>query len=91
MNRTEQLVLDLKYLEGAGLSVDQLRSLHHWADRPDAARRVTFSTATRYFEKGQELQTNNSLFADRVRFVTSQHQKRFSDLVEEALLTYPGS
>lgn len=89
MNRTEQLVQDVKYLEAEGLSVAQLRSLHHWAERPDAAKRVTFSTATRYFGKGQELQATNSLFADRVRFVTSQHQKRFSDLVEEALLRYP--
>jgi hypothetical protein len=85
VNRTEQLVSDLRYLQLAGLTTDQLRSLHHWSDRPDAAKRVSFASAIDYFSKGQELKSNNSLFADRLRFIADAHRRGLAAPVEQAL------
>ena len=73
MTKTEQLLADLDYLENAGLTEDQLRSLHHWSNRPEAAARVTFASARDYFGHGRDMKTNNSSFADRLRLVVTQH------------------
>ena len=89
MNRTEQLVADLEYLQAAGLTTDQLRSLHHWSNRPEAAKRVTFSTALNYFEKNQDMKSNNAVIADRIRFLVDRHQRGLAGLVEEALRRFP--
>ena len=89
MNRVEQLVADLEYLEAAGLTVNQLRTLHHWSDRPEAAQRVTFSSARNYFKKGQELGTNNAAFSDRLRFIAELHQQGLAGLVKQARIRFP--
>lgn len=89
MNRTEQLVADLQYLKAAGLTTDQLYSLHHWSDRPEAAKRVTFTTALNYFKKDQELKANNAAFANRLRFIADCHQRGLAGLIEQALAKYP--
>jgi hypothetical protein len=89
MHKTKQLLDDLQYLEAAGLTTQQLRSLHHWSNRPEAAARVSFATARSYFAREQNMQANNAAFADRIRLVADLHQRGFIALVEQALLMYP--
>lgn len=89
MKRTDQLLADLEYLKTAGMTIDQLRSLHHWSDRPDASKHVTFSSARDYFSQGQEMRSNNAAFADRLRHVADLHQRGLAGLVETALQKYP--
>jgi len=89
MNQTEQLVADLNYLQAAGMTVEQLRSLHHWADRPEAASRVTFESAVNYFSKGQGLKANNAAFAARLRFIVEAHRQSLSAIISNALHSYP--
>ena len=73
MSKNKQLLDDLNYLESAGLTVDQLRSLHHWAERPGSEERVTFNSARDYFARGHEMGKNNSVFAERLHFVVEAH------------------
>lgn len=89
MKNTEQLLTDLEYLEAAGMTIAQLRSLHHWSDRPEAMERVTFSSARDYFSQGREMKSNNAAFADRLRCVADLHQRGLVGLVENALRRYP--
>lgn len=89
MNQTEQLVADLKYLQAVGVTVAQLRSLHHWADRPEAASRVTFESAVNYFSKGQGMKANNAAFAARLRFIVEAHRQSLSAIISNALQSYP--
>lgn len=91
MSKNKQLLDDLTYLESAGLSVDQLRSLHHWAGRPGSEERVTFNSARDYFARGHEMGRNNSVFAERLHFVAEAHKRDMSKLVELAVSTFPGS
>ncbi|QHE86416.1 hypothetical protein [Hydrogenophaga sp. BPS33] len=88
MNRTDQLIADLDYLENAGMTVEQLRSLHHWSDK-ETRERVTFSSARDYFSHGHDMRTNNAAFADRLRVVADLHQRGLAGLVEIALLRRP--
>ncbi len=85
MNRTEQLLADIDYLEKIGMTVDQLRSLHHWSVRPEASKRVTFSSVRDYFSPGQEMKSNNAAFADRLHLVADLHQRGIAGLVESAI------
>lgn len=89
MKQTDQLLADLDYLEAAGMTVDQLRSLHHWSGRPEASERVTFSSARDYFSHGREMKSNNAAFAERLRLVADLHQRGLGGLVEIALLKRP--
>ena len=89
MNRALQLIADLEYLERSGLTTEQLRSLHHWSGRPEAATRVTFAAAREYFAQGRDLKANNAAFADRLRLIADLHQRGIATLVERALLQYP--
>ena len=89
MKRTDQLLADLDYLEMTGLTLAQLRSLHHWSDRPEASERVTFSSVRGYFSQGQEMRSNNAAFADRLRTVAELHRSGLAGLVETALLKHP--
>lgn len=89
MKQTEQLRADLDYLEKVGMTVEQLRSLHHWSDRPEASKRVTFSSARDYFAQGQEMRSNNAAFAERVRLVADLHQRGLAGLVDIALRKLP--
>ena len=89
MNQTEPLLADLDYLQRAGLTVTQLRSLHHWSDRPEAASRVTFESALQYFSKGRDMKANNAAFAERLRFIVETHKRGLSAVVDGALQKYP--
>ena len=91
MNKTSQLLADLDYLEQSGLTVEQLRTLHHWSGRPEAEARVTFASARDYVAQGRDMKTNNTAFADRLRFVAQQHQlqHQLAALVEQALFRFP--
>lgn len=91
MSKNGQLLDDLAYLESAGMTLDQLRSLHHWAGRPGSEERVTFNSARDYFSRGHEMGANNSLFADRLHLVAEAHKRDISALVELAIRTLPGS
>jgi hypothetical protein len=91
MSKNKQLLDDLSYLESAAMTLDQLRSLHHWAGRPRAEERVSFNSVRDYFSRGHEMGPNNALFAERLHFVAEVHKRGFSALVELALHTLPGS
>ena len=78
MDRTEQLLADIDYLEKIGMTVDQPRSLHHWSVRPEASKRD-------YFSPGQEMKANNAAFADQLRLVADLHQRGIAGLVEVAI------
>jgi hypothetical protein len=88
MNRTDQLLADLDYLEAAGMTVDQLRSLHHWSEE-ETRERVTFSSARDYFSHGHAMRSNNAAFAERLRFVADLHQRGLAGLVDAALQRHP--
>jgi len=99
MKKNDQLLEDIAYLESIGMTLDQLRSLHHWAGRPSSEGRVTFNSARDYFRRGQELGVNNSLFADRLNFVAKAHTQdvadartaNIGDLVEHAVRELPSN
>jgi len=85
MNRTAQAIEGLDYLERAGMTVEQLRQLHHWGEDPDRKKRVTFASARRYFDKDQEMRENNAMFSDRVHLVAVMHRGGMQSLVDHAL------
>lgn len=89
MKRTDQLLADLDYLEMSGLTLAQLRSLHHWSDRPEASERVTFSSVRDYFSCGRGMRSNNAAFADRLHTVADLHRRGMAGLVDAALHRYP--
>ncbi len=89
MNDVQRLCSDLDYLESAGLTLEQLRSLHHWSTRPEAAERVSFAIARNYFAKELPMKANNEAFAARLRLVVELHRGGFDALVKHALSKYP--
>jgi hypothetical protein len=89
MSQHTQLLADLDYLESEGMTTQQLRSLHHWAGRPDAERRVTFNSLRTYFKRELEMEANNSLLAARLHFVADAHKRDLSALVEGAIRALP--
>jgi len=91
MSKNEQLLDDLAYLESVGMTVDQLRLLHHWAGRPGSEERITFASTRDYFARGHEMGLNNSLFAERVHFVAEAHKSDISKLVDLAVRMLPGN
>lgn len=81
----EQLVEDVRYLRSAGMSEQQLSALHHFSLK---GRKVTFRRLESYFSTNRDLRQTNYNFAERLRFVASEHRrgrKEFSTLVGEAL------
>ncbi|MCY0914037.1 hypothetical protein [Massilia antarctica] len=91
MSKNTQILEDLAYLELVGMTLDQLRSLHHWAGRPGSEERVTFKSGHDYFDLGHEMGANNSLFADRLHFVAEAHKRNLEALVGMAERAFPGS
>jgi hypothetical protein len=89
MNKTQQLLEDLDYLERVGMTAKQLRSLHHWADRPEAAVRVSFNSARDYFSRDRDMKSNNVAFAERLRLVAELHQRGLAGLVDQAIEKFP--
>ena len=89
MSKAKQLLEDIEYLEGAGLTTAQLRRLHHWGGDPERETRVTFASTRSYFSKDQAMLDNNAAFADRVRLVAELHRQGLPALVELALKQIP--
>jgi hypothetical protein len=89
LNKAKQICDDLEYLENVGLTNEQLRTLHHWSDRPEAAARVSFASARDYFAKGQAMRANNAAFAERLHLIVDLHQRGLGALVEQALSKFP--
>lgn len=73
------------------MTLDQLRSLHHWAGRPEAEKQVTFKSVRGYFSRGHEMGLNNTLFAARLHLVAESHKLGFTALVDMAMHAFPGS
>jgi hypothetical protein len=88
MATAQELTRALDYLEAAGMTVQELRSLHHWSGLP-SEKRVTFASTRRYFIKGQALLANNSKFADRLMFVAEGLRPSIAKLVSDALKKNP--
>lgn len=88
MSKAAQLLADLDYLERVGMSVEQLRSLHHWAGKATEAR-VSFATVRDYFGHGRDMRANNLLFAERLHLVADAHRRGMPAMVEVALRMYP--
>ena len=85
----EQLVEEVRYLQSAGMSQQQLSALHHFSLK---GRRVTFRRLESYFSTNRDLRQTNYNFAERLRFVAHEHRhgrKEFSVLVGEALRKWP--
>jgi len=89
MSKNSQLLDDLLYLESAGMTLHQLRLLHHWAGRPKAEEQVTFKSVRRYFSREYDMGLNNSLFAERLHFIAETHKLGFTALVDMAIHALP--
>ena len=84
---SDEIVEALTYLQRSGMTLDQLRDIHH-----SSARRETFAAARQYFTRVKELRERNLSYGCRLRFLSEQHSKSsgdFSALVRDALLRYP--
>jgi hypothetical protein len=85
----EQLIEDAGYLKAAGMSQEQLASLHHFSLKD---RVETFNSTLGYFSQNRNLGLNNTNYANRLRFVAGEHRrsgKEFHLLVAEALVKWP--
>jgi hypothetical protein len=85
----EQLVAAAQYLERNGMSVQQLRALHHSRNQNSLA---SFASTYRYFGTNMDLGDKNVLYATRLIFVAEEHQKHggiISSGVEKALAKWP--
>jgi hypothetical protein len=66
-----------------------LSALHHFSAK---GREVTFTSTFNYFGTNKNLKENNIQFAERLKFVASEHRrtgKNFNLLVQEALNRWP--
>jgi len=88
MSKADQLVADLDYLKSVGLTVEQLRSLHHWSATPTESN-VTYASVREYFCRGRDMRENNSHFADRLHLVAETHKRGIPALVDLALRIHP--
>jgi hypothetical protein len=83
-----QLVKAATYLEQQGMSVASLRELHHSPRRDE-----TFKATLRYFSEKTNLLRTNLIYGSRLVYVADAYHRTgrpFSELVQEALLRYPG-
>jgi hypothetical protein len=81
----EQLVEAAQYLQSKGMSQQQLSALHHFSAK---GREVTFASIIKYFGINKNLRANNIQFAERLKFVATEHRrtgKNLNVLVQEAL------
>lgn len=88
MSKAAQLLEDLAYLERAGMTVEQLRSIHHWAGTQTETR-VTYASVRDYFGHERDMRDNNSAFADRLHLVAELQRRGIAAMVEVALRIYP--
>ncbi len=81
------LAADLRKLQSAGVTVDQLSRLHHFSAR---GRKVGYGDIT-YFQGKTELRDNNLLYAKRCRIVVKglESGQGLEELIREALIRYP--
>lgn len=83
----ERLVGAVHYLQRNGLTVEQLRALHHPQRTPE-----TFASTLRYFGSPKELRPLNRAYAERLIYVADEHRKGregMGQLVEQALSRWP--
>ena len=75
------------YLQLVGMSVQQLRAIHHSLRKTE-----TFASTIRYFGENKDLGDKNSRYAQRLEFIAAEHRKKvtgFDALVSEALSRWP--
>ena len=85
----EQLVVDARYLKGAGMSQEQLSTLHHFSLKD---REETFKSTLKYFGKNRDLRHKNTDYANRLKFVAAEHRHSgtgFNVLIAQALKKWP--
>jgi hypothetical protein len=90
MSKATQLLEDLDYLEREGMTVEQLRSLHHWSGT-QTEKRVSYATVRDYFGHERDMRENNTLFAERLHLVAEMHRRGIPTFVEAALRLHPSS
>lgn len=72
------------------MTVEQLRSLHHWAGTHTEAK-VTYATVRDYFEHKRDMRQKNSTFADRLQLMAELHRRGIPALLEGTLRIYPSN
>jgi hypothetical protein len=75
------------YLQSVGMSVQQLRAIHHSLRKTE-----TFASTIRYFGQNKDLGDKNTRYAHRLEFIATEYQKSrtgFDALVSEALRRWP--
>lgn len=85
--RVAVLVEAARYLQAQGLTVEQLRSMHH-----SRRRLETFASTYRYFGKNKELKHVNIFYAERLIHVAERHRATgaaFEKLISQALARWP--
>lgn len=83
----EKLLNAAHYLEVQGMSVQQLRALHH-----SQSRLETFASTYKYFGTNRMLRLKNERYAERLIFVAEEWRKgngNFVSLVQRALERWP--
>ncbi|PZO18229.1 MAG: hypothetical protein DCF26_08355 [Burkholderiales bacterium] len=83
----ERVIDSADYLERQGMTVQQLRSMHH-----PMTRLETYSATYRYFGIIKDLKRLNADYAHRLIFVAGQHRLGLgglSTLIEKALVRWP--
>ena len=85
----DRLVQASLYLQSQGMSQEHYSQLHHFSLK---GREVTFSSTLRYFGTSKNLRHNNIAFAERCKYVESEHRRTggsFPVLIEQALQRFP--
>lgn len=85
----QQLVQASLYLQLQGMSQEHYSQLHHFSLK---GREVTFTSTLRYFGTSKNLRQNNIAFAERCKYVESEHRRTgesFAVLIEQALQRFP--
>ena len=82
-----RIVEAARYLQSVGMSVQQLRTIHHSLRKTE-----TFASTIRYFGENKDLGNKNTRYAQRLEFIATEYQKSrtgFDALVSEALRRWP--
>jgi Asp-tRNA(Asn)/Glu-tRNA(Gln) amidotransferase C subunit len=88
--RSEEVAGAARYLEGEGMTKEELSSLHHRSLKDGT---TTFPEIVNYFKRSNELEEANVRFAERICYVAEQRRsgndKPFAILVHQALAKWP--
>ena len=77
-----RIVDALNYLQKAGMTLEQLRDLHH-----NPNRTTSYTSCLKYFSNKKELRENNLLFGVNLEFIAKNHadgEDCFSKLIEKS-------